>query len=611
MSGARATSGLLGSALVVASLALLVIAERVWVDGAVRSGLLGGAGLAFLAACSVRAVAWRRAQGDTRAVEGRLLASYAGVALSLLLYGASTRLTHEHATFALSLAWPTVLTSALAALFFMELAYARMPITASVELRRVRTAAHAGLTLALSLVFVISMAYVASVHDVRRDLSYFKTTLPSAGTAAMLSKLEGGAGKVTAILFWRKTDDVLAQVEPYFASLAKQSKHLRYEVLDAAMAPELTRKHKVSGNGSVVLLQGEGEAQKAEVMRIGNELLDARASLKKLDGLFQQHFAKLARPERTLRLTVGHGERNGKGADPAEGEGTEVMRAIAKRLNLAVEDLGLTEGLGSAVPEGASAVLVVGPQDRFLPEEAASLLAYVRKGGRLLLALDAVDDGLDPLLSGLGLVRKPGTLLSEKDHMQRTHTTSDRAIVFSNAYSAHPSVTTANRYRGEVATIFVRGVALDKAQATPGQSAPTVTFPLRTGGQFFRDVDADFTRDAEEPEETLNMIAAVTVPAQGTAPEGRALVVGDGDFVTDKLAGNNGNVMVFVDALAWLVGSEDLGAEVSSEEDIKIVHTREADKLWFYATTFGVPLPVAGLGLWMARRRRKRAERAS
>jgi hypothetical protein len=68
--------------------------------------------------------------------------------------------------------------------------------------------------------------------------------------------------------------------------------------------------------------------------------------------------------------------------------------------------------------------------------------------------------------------------------------------------------------------------------------------------------------------------------------------------------------MLFVDSLAWLIGNEELNAEVSSEEDIPIEHSRAQDKLWFYASTFAVPLPLLALSAWVARRRRRPSEAA-
>lgn len=618
MSDVQKTSNVWGTVLLGGGLLLLLIGERVLGQDLGRKLGTGLGSALLLAAVALRVHSHQRAVGDARGVEARLLGAYICVLIALVLYALSVDPllgmfgfgdeSKSHFVAMLTVLWPAVLVVSISALLFMELVYARMPIAASVELRRVRTAAYAGLTLAFSSVFLLSMNYVVTARDVRRDLSYFRTTQPSASTLKMIEKLET---PVNAVLFWRKSDDVLQQVEPYFAALAKRSDKFRYEVQDSAFVPELCRKHRINGNGWILLLTGEGDKQKGQTLQIGNELTEARAELKKLDGLFQQNFTKLARPERSVALTVGHGEHNSEGTGDKQGDGVRLMEEVWKRLNIKTTRLGLVEGLGSAVPTGTGAVIVTGPHEKFMPEEVENLLGYVRKGGRLMLMVEpGNNDGLDPLLAGLGVVRKPGVLASDKNHVRRAHNDTDKTLVFSNRYSSHASVTTAARYQADVASIFVGGVALDRnpAQITP---KPNVSFPLRSASGFFRDLDRDFTRDADEPEETVNMFAAVTVSEGQGSPEGRALVIGDGDFMTDKVSANNGNVMVFVDALAWLIGNEELNAEVSSEEDIPIEHSREQDKLWFYATTFGVPLPLLALSAWVSRRRRRTVEKAS
>jgi hypothetical protein len=201
-------------------------------------------------------------------------------------------------------------------------------------------------------------------RDVRKDLSYFRTTQPSASTEHMLEKLET---PVKAILFWRKTDDVLQEVEPYFASLAKRNAKFSYEVLDSAFAPELSRKNKIKGNGSVLLLQGEGDKQKGQAIQVGNELTEARTQLRKFDGVFQQNFTKLARPERAVSLTVGHAEHNSARGEEAEGDTVKVLDEVWRRLNIKTSKLGVSEGLASSVPEGTGAVIAIGPKQNLMP----------------------------------------------------------------------------------------------------------------------------------------------------------------------------------------------------------------------------------------------------
>jgi ABC-type uncharacterized transport system involved in gliding motility auxiliary subunit len=468
----------------------------------------------------------------------------------------------------------------------------------------VSTAQQAGMSLALAAVFLLAMNYVATARDVRKDVSYFKTTEPSAGTKSMVQKLDQ---KMKVVLFFERGSDVLAQVRPYFDGLKAASTQLGYEVTDVALAPTVATKHKVRDNGHILLLRGEGDEQKGESFRIGTELTEARSNLRKFDALFQQSFTKLVRPERLLYLTVGHGERNAKSSELRDEDKVTVLTDIMRRLNLKTQDIGMAQGLGKEIPSQASAVLVLGPTEPFLPEEVETLLKYVRGGGKLLVMIDPdKKTGLEPLLNGLGVAVQPGTVASSTNFMRRAHNASDHAIIYTNQYTAHPSVTTVTRHQREVATVLVNAAALTTSNAA-AEPKPRVTFPIRTAKQFWRDVDGDFAKGPTEPDEQLNLAAASTIKADGDK-EGRAVIVGDSDFMSDKVAPNQGNYLVFVDMLAWLVGNEELSGEVSSEEDVAIEHTSEQDKVWFYATTFAVPAPIVGLGLWVARRRRRRAE---
>jgi hypothetical protein len=622
MSSQGKTSTFLPTGLLLAGLVAIFTGQRILLEGTPHQVANYGGLLLCAVAVGLRLRGFANASGHVRAVEGRLLAAYAGVGFALGLYALSTAdgiaklgLTGEsaeHVGAALLGAWLSVMLVSLVAALFAELAYARMPIAASVELRRVSTAQQAGISLALSAVFLLTINYVATAREVRKDVSYFKTTEPSGGTRSLIEKLDQ---KIKVMLFFERGSDVLAQARPYFDALKGLSKNLSYEITDVALAPVIATKHKVRDNGHILLLRGTGDDQKGEVFRLGVELTEARGNLRKLDGMFQQAFTKLVRPERTLYLTVGHGERNAKGSELKDEDKVSIMQDILRRLNLKTQDIGLAQGLGKEIPAAASAVLVMGPREPFMAEEVETLLKYVRGGGRLLVLLDPDQKtGLEPLLDALGVTVLPGTVSSATNFMARLHNPSDHGIIFTNQYTAHPSVTTATRHQREVATVMVNAVALGSSTAK-AEPKPRVTFPIRSAREFWRDLDGDFTKGASENSEQLNLAAASTLKVEGGTDgeqagekEGRAVVVGDSDFMSDKVAPNQGNYLVFVDMLAWLVGNEEINAEVSSEEDIAIEHTSQQDKIWFYATTFAVPAPIVALGLWVSRRRRRRAE---
>lgn len=564
------------------------------------------------------AAGWRiyslvKSKGNQRKVETWLSIATGGVLISLVIYALGTdagiewmgleESAAERTGGVLAALFPATLVVSLTTLFYMELAYRLMPIEEAIELRRVSAAAGTGLAISLSLVFVGAINFVASERDVKRDLSYFRTTEPSETTLRMVADIDE---PVEVHLFYPDVNEVLDALRPYFEALDAQSDQLTVVQHDHALAAELAREHQVRGNGFVLITRGEGEGQQAESFEVGLELETARRRLRTLDGLFQQHFAQLTRRPRELYLTTGHRERSASPleGDPREQRLGELIDALS-RSNIQHRDLGPAQGLGNRVPEGAPAVAVVGPREPFLPEEAQSLVDYVGSGGRLLVFVDpGVDHGLDPLLAKLGLRLRDGVLHSERSFVRRGAPPANRQIIYSNTYSAHPTVTLANRFRSRVASVFMAGGALERSEQDMLEGA-NVTFPLRASSGYWLDLDGDHEQDAGEPSQSFNMMAAVTVPASGDGEEGRAVVVADGDFITDAWISNRGNAFVLMDAVNWLVGEEQILGPTQSEEDRPIEIRSEDDAIWFYGTAFGLPLPLLIVGFWLQSRRRR------
>ena len=129
---------------------------------------------------------------------------------------------------------------------------------------------------------------------------------------------------------------------------------------------------------------------------IGTELKQAQAKLKTLDRDFQEQLTKLARARRTAYLSVGHGELNdsprGK-SDEIGARSASIARTLLQRLNYLVKDIGLAQGLAKEVPDDADLVVILGPTEPFAPEELAALDRYVKRNGKLFLALDEVRQG--------------------------------------------------------------------------------------------------------------------------------------------------------------------------------------------------------------------------
>ena len=94
-------------------------------------------------------------------------------------------------------------------------------------------------------------------------------------------------------------------------------------------------------------------------------LEDARLQLRTLDEDVQQSLMRLSRDERTVYLTVGHGELNDQSSARATdtlaiSSGTFAVSSLLGYLNYAQRELGVRAGLGNEVPQDAAMVLVLG-----------------------------------------------------------------------------------------------------------------------------------------------------------------------------------------------------------------------------------------------------------
>lgn len=457
------------------------------------------------------------------------------------------------------------------------------------------------------LVFAAGVFAAARRWEQRIDLSYFAETLPTEATVELVAALPEG---YRAVAFWPEGHPLWERLEPYFSEL--QGPKLSVERLDHMLEPALVRRLRLEGNGTVVVFAGEGEDAPRESIEVGLDVASARPRLRTFDARFREALAVLSTERRELLLTVGHGERSPSAQDGDAGQRLGLFHQGLRRANVGMRELA-PERLAAGVPASAPVVAAVGPDAGFSAEETESLLRFVQGGGRLLLVVGSEGDdaGIAPLLAGLGLQRLPGQLLAERSHRVEQHGAGDRRRLLSSLYAAHPSVRRAHQNERRAPAAFENAVALAPTEdAAPGRR---VVFPLRSTEDVWRD-DGDGLRSENERLEAQRLMAAVEfgrLGNPGATREGRAVVIGDAAFAGDGLLRRNlGNQLVIADSLQWLlegVGdgpSRRLGVELP-EEDQPIVHSREEDRLLFYGTSFGAPLPLFAIGLWLRRRRRR------
>ena len=608
-----------------------------------------------------------RAGGDRRSIES-LLAVLSGVGLlGLVLYFLTTPWGVEHflgkvatsgrvrATELLTVLWIILILLATLPMIFAETAMRPMRTAERPESRRVRSAAAAGLTLALAAVYGALFVYAASGVKVDVDFSYFKTSRPSDSTKKLAQSL---SEPVRVVAFFPQVSEVRTQVERYLNELKPAAPKLQIEVQDRLLAPKLAKELRATQDGVVILSRGST----TQTIVIGTELEASKAKLKVLDRDFQEQLTKLAKSRHTAYLSVGHGELNeskNSGMDDPNARSGTILRTLLQRQNYNVKELGLAQGLGREVPDDADLVLVIGPTEPFSSAEIESLRRYLARHGKLFLALDAdafstkelvrpdtekaapaasakpaqsanvVDLNAVPTgplqdLAGLvGLTYGTDVLANERMHVRLRNDDSDRTLLVTQSFSSHASVSTLSRSASRAGVAFFGAGNLEKARG----SSERMDFAVRAPAGTFSDKNRNYQFDKDsEKQVTFNLAVAVNEGDKKDAPkdqkpddkskkksgpdEMRAFVLADSDALGDfVMAQDPYNQLLFIDAVRWLVGEESFAGPPNTEEDQRIQHTKQQDLSWFYATIFGAPGLVLALGLMLSRRSRAKGAR--
>lgn len=508
--------------------------------------------------------------------------------------------------------WPILWAASTSPLVLIDLAIQDSPL--AVQPVRIRQSLDNGLVAALGIALVFPLNYLASEHNERWDLAYFKTTEPGTSTLALVANL---TEPVHVRVFQPTSSDVTPELLPYFDALAAQNPIFTVELVDHAAEPVLTKELKVRDNGYIALTTQDGtEDAVTKTWKIGTELDGAKRNLRKLDEEFQKRLLDLAKGDRVAYFTVGHGELNWKTTGDLPDDKISGLKQALQNLNFKVKELGLAEGLGSEIPEDASVVFILGPSGAFMEGEVLALTEYIDRGGGLVVAAEPGTTGLDPVLAHLGLKLGEGALATQVALLRRSGDKTDRMNLVTNRYSSHESTSTLSKYAKQMPLVVVGSGWLDETEDHRGK----VTMTVRSMPDSFADLNGDLELSDGETEEIRPIAAAASGPAtadgavdpDGAALEYRAIVAADAQIFSDLAIATQfdpsfppPNAQYVVDGVTWVIGDEELLGTTESEEDIKIEHTQEDQVYWFYSTSAGIPLLLLALGIVRVRRRTK------
>ena len=478
-----------------------------------------------------------------------------------------------------------------------------------IQLHRVQYRAQLWLTVALALAALFPLNYIAEDSNIRWDLGYFKTTEPGTSTTQIIETL---SEPLTTYLFFPSNTEVSQEIRGYFDQLNGSNFEKIY--VDHALEPELAEELRVRENGYVVFTRGEGEARQIERLKVGKDFDSAKRVLKKLDGEVRETLLKLAKDAPVIYITTGHDELHWTSSDDRPKQRTiSDFKTAMRGSNFSLKELSLANGLGSAIPEDAAAVLILGPKSSFYPEEIETLTRYRNKGGSLLIGLDPEGVDMAELLSPLGLKYTTDQYLTAAGgYIALSQTPLDKRNIATNKFSTHASVTTLSRNNKQLYVGFAGAGHLEKS----GDSETKLTTTIRTLDNTWLDTNGDLQQNADEKSQVFDLIIAGT----GTAPEApkdakdteyRIIVTADTAWLSNELLFTNpskGNIITLSESLAWLVKDESTAGTVNDEKDVKIVHSQEGQGWIFYGTVFLIPIGIWMIGVFRLQMRKNKGE---
>jgi hypothetical protein len=394
----------------------------------------------------------------------------------------------------------------------------------------------------------------------------------AAETRAGLARL---AGDVAVKQFGQSRD---AAVDELLSAFANASRRVRVVFADVDRSPQEARSYGVMRDGTVVVAAG-GRWRKVEKPTE--------------PALFQAIVQVTADREPAVCFTTGQGER---GTEDQGAPGTSQWSTALKAAGYRVARVPLLQD----VPPECEVLFVAGPSASLAPDALSRLDAYLGRGGRVALLVDPpVADGLRSWLAIRGIEAGDGVIVETNPAGRQVGAGPESPLAL--AYFDHPIT------RGfELASIFDRAVPLNvRRPAQVGLPVPVAGTGDRAFERRSPAVESTDFREGVDRRGPFLLAVASTMPRGLTddqnVQEGRLVVFGDSDVITNAYLNRQGNRDLALRVVAWLAGEEEARSVSLGDRQNRRTSLTERTRTWMYVVNLGL-LPLLPLAAWLALR---------
>lgn len=437
------------------------------------------------------------------------------------------------------------------------------------------------LRIALVLVLVALVGTASQLYKHSFDWTYSNRNSLSEPSKALLDRMPG---PIVFTAFTSSDPEVKRSITADLARYRRVKEDVEIRFIDPSREPQKARSAGIRRFNEVeIRYQGN-----TEVIRDLREPTVTNA------------LQRLAEPEKkVLYVLQGHGER----ALDGDGElGIQRLLGALRETGLTVQALNLAER--AAIPEDATALVLLSPQRRLLEGEQKRVAQWVEQGGNLLWFADpdsATD--LGPLNERLGVQWQDGVAVFPDYEATSGHP----GILLVTSYPPNPLT-----QRLEEITVFPLVRGLDWDTETDWRGMPLVVTRdsawLETGPI---EGDLAFEEDAGDVRGPITIGATLTRMLDTADGEGqmeqRVVLFGDSDFLANVYFQEVGNRQLAQNIFQWAATRDrQLSIDVPTVPDASL----HMSGFWLtvIAATFVIGLPLLlvlfGVARWAVRRRR-------
>ena len=381
------------------------------------------------------------------------------------------------------------------------------------------------LVIFLTFVLIVSLNFIFFKVNIFRDVTDNKINSLNPLTVSLLKALPD---KLEFFYFHVDNEHVKGFekiVRDEIQRYKNINNHVVFRSHSVFKRPDLAKEFKVGDEQSTLYLRYKGRIQRI-------------SDLKEMD--IMNALLKLTKDPKNIYFLTSHKTRQ---IDDSSTFGLSAMKEQLERLHYQLDNLTDLR----RIPEDAALLVIVGPRQQLLPQEAQLLEKYLRKGGSLLLALDPGESvGFESLLKAYGIQFQNDFIFDEQSQVGQ----SPLLVITHSGESQHE--VPRNLTGGQNPFFFISSsLEILPDQAEGRQVSPLLEYLPSAKGRS----------DIDPQSEVLNtgkLNAALISEGLEGYDFYRLAVVGDSDFLTNQFSQQAGTFDFIISLLSYLSKDEDL-----------------------------------------------------